>query len=64
MKPDVVQILNRALARSLGNEDLRERFLKAGSTPQASSPEDLRKRYEDWSVIFGKIAKEAGIQPQ
>jgi tripartite-type tricarboxylate transporter receptor subunit TctC len=64
MKPDVVQILNRAIARSLGNEDLRERFLKAGSTPQASSPEDLRKRYEDWSVIFGKIAKEAGIQPQ
>jgi len=64
MKPEIVEILNRAIARSLGNEDLRERFAKAGSTPEASSPEDLRKRYEEWIEIFGKIAKEAGIKPQ
>jgi tripartite-type tricarboxylate transporter receptor subunit TctC len=63
MKPEVVQILNRSIARSLGSEELRERFLKAGSTPQASSPEDLRKRYQDWSGIFGRIAREAGIRP-
>jgi len=64
MKPEIVEILNRAIARSVGNEDLRERFAKAGSTPEASSPEDLRKRYEEWIGIFGKIAKEAGIKPQ
>jgi tripartite-type tricarboxylate transporter receptor subunit TctC len=64
MDPEVVQILSRAIARSLGNEDLRERFAKAGSTPEASSPEDLRRRYEEWTAIFGKLAKEAGIQPQ
>ena len=64
MSRDIVEILGRAIARSLGNEELRERFLKAGSVPQASSPEDLRKRYESWMEIFGKIAKEAGIQPQ
>jgi tripartite-type tricarboxylate transporter receptor subunit TctC len=64
MKPEIVEILNRAIARSLGNEDLRERFAKAGSTPEASSPEDLRRRYEEWIEIFGKIAKEAGIKPQ
>jgi tripartite-type tricarboxylate transporter receptor subunit TctC len=64
MDPEVVQILSRAIARSLGNEDLRERFAKAGSTPEASSPEDLRRRYEEWAAIFGKLAKEAGIQPQ
>jgi tripartite-type tricarboxylate transporter receptor subunit TctC len=63
MRPEVVSTLNRMIARSLGAADLRERFLKAGSVPQASSPEDLRKRYEYWMEIFGKIAKEAGIKP-
>ena len=63
MSPEVVGILNRAIARSLASEDLRDRFAKAGSVPAASSPEDLRKRYEEWMAIFGRIAKEAGIQP-
>jgi tripartite-type tricarboxylate transporter receptor subunit TctC len=63
MRPELVNTLNRAIARALGSEDLRERFLKAGSLPTASSPEDLRKRYEHWMDIFGKIAKEAGIKP-
>jgi tripartite-type tricarboxylate transporter receptor subunit TctC len=63
MNSEVVQILNRGIARSLASADLRERFAKAGSTPAASSPEELRKRYEDWIAIFGKIAKDAGVQP-
>ena len=63
MRSEVVQILNRAIARSLESPDVRERFLKAGSVPTPSSPEDLRKRYEDWVAIFGKIARDAGIQP-
>jgi len=64
MKPEVVQILNRAIARGLESPDLRERFLKAGSVPMASSPQELRKRYEHWSAIFGKIADDAKLQPQ
>jgi tripartite-type tricarboxylate transporter receptor subunit TctC len=64
MNPEVVQILNRAIARSLGNEEVRERFAKAGSAAEASSPEDLRRRYEEWMAIFGKIAQEVGIKPQ
>jgi hypothetical protein len=64
MDPEVVQILTRAIARGVGNEDLRERFAKAGSTAEASSPEDLRKRYEEWMGIFGKIAQGVGIKPQ
>src|SRR2546425_3740570 len=63
MSSEVVQILNRAIARSLESPDVRERVLNAGSVPTASSPEDLRKRYEDWVAIFGKIARDAGIQP-
>ena len=64
MRPEVVQILNQAIAKALEAPDLRERFKSAGSTPLASSPEALRKRYQDWVVIFGKIAKDVGIQPQ
>ena len=64
MDPEVVQILNRAIARSVGNEELRERFAKAGSSAEASSPEELRRRYEEWMAIFGKIAQGVGIKPQ
>jgi len=63
MSSEVVEILNRAIARSLASADLRDRFSKAGSIPMASSPEELRKRYADWMAIFGKIARDAGIQP-
>ena len=49
---------------SLFLPDLRERFAKAGSVPTASTPGQLRKRYEDWMVIFGKIARDAKLQPQ
>jgi tripartite-type tricarboxylate transporter receptor subunit TctC len=63
MSPEIVRILNQAIAKSIAAPDLRERFAKAGSVPLASTPEELRKRYEDWSVIFGRIAKDVGIQP-
>jgi hypothetical protein len=43
---------------------LRERFSKAGSTPLGGTPDDVRKRYADWSAIFGKIARDANIRPQ
>src|SRR3989475_8609186 len=33
MSSEVVEILNRAIARSLASADLRDRFLKAGSMP-------------------------------
>ena len=63
MSAEVVQSLNKAIARSLASANLRQRFLKAGLVPAASGPEELRKRYEDWMVIFGKIASDAGVKP-
>ena len=63
MSPEVVETLNSAIARSLTSSDLRERFLKAGSVPAASTPAELRRRYEEWIDIFGKIAKDAGVKP-
>jgi tripartite-type tricarboxylate transporter receptor subunit TctC len=64
MPRDVVTILNKAIQQSLASPDLRERYAKAGSTPLGSTPEELRKRYEDWMAIFGKIARDAGVKPQ
>jgi len=44
--------------------DMRERLAKTGSVATASSPDELRKRYADWSAIFGRIARDAGLKPQ
>jgi len=52
-----------SFARSLASANLRQGFLKAGLVPAASGPEELRKRYEDWMVIFGKIASDAAVKP-
>ena len=64
MNAEIVQTLNRAVARALQEPDLRERFAKAGSVPSPSTPQELRSRYEHWMAIFGKIAKEARLQPR
>jgi len=64
MNPEHVQVLNRGIARALQDPEIRDRFGKAGSMPQSSTPEELRKRYQDWMAIFGKIAKDANLKPQ
>jgi tripartite-type tricarboxylate transporter receptor subunit TctC len=61
---DVVATLNKAIQQALATPDLRDRFAKAGSVPLGSTPEELRKRYEDWMAVFAKIAKDAGVKPQ
>jgi tripartite-type tricarboxylate transporter receptor subunit TctC len=60
----IVDILNAAIVKSLAAADLRERFATFGSMATGSSPEELRKRYEEWTGIFGRIAKDAGLKPQ
>ena len=64
MSPNVVQLLNRGIVRAVESSDMRERFAKAGSVAMSSTPEALRQRYEHWMEIFGRIAKEAKLQPQ
>ena len=64
MRTDVVQVLNRGIARAVESADMRERFAKAGSVAMSSTPEALRQRYEHWMEIFGRIAREAKLQPQ
>jgi tripartite-type tricarboxylate transporter receptor subunit TctC len=60
---DIVTSLNTAIARTMAMPDVRDRFLKAGLEPVSSSPEELRQRYADWVVKFGKIAKDIGVKP-
>ena len=64
MQPEHVAILNKAIGQALAMPDVRERFQKLGITPASSTPEELRKRYEHWMAIFGKIAKDVGLKPQ
>ena len=64
MAPDIVRTLNGAVARALQAPDLRERVAKAGSVAMASTPEELRARYQHWVAVFGTIAKNAKLQPQ
>jgi len=60
----VVDTLNREIRKALASPDLRDRFVNAGSTPLGSTPDELRRRYEDWSAIFGRIARDANLKPQ
>jgi tripartite-type tricarboxylate transporter receptor subunit TctC len=64
MPSDVVMILNKAIQQALASADLRERFVKAGSVPLGSTPEQLRAKYQHWMGIFEKIARDAGVKPQ
>jgi tripartite-type tricarboxylate transporter receptor subunit TctC len=64
MQPEQVAILNKAIGQALAMPDVRERFQKAAITPAPSTPEELRKRYEHWMAIFGKIAADVGLKPQ
>jgi tripartite-type tricarboxylate transporter receptor subunit TctC len=64
MQPEHVAILNKAIVQALAMPDVRERFQKVGITPMSSTPEELRKRYEHWMAIFGKIASDVGLKPQ
>src|SRR5262245_21973980 len=64
MQPEHVAILNKAIGQALAMPDVRDRFQKVGITPMASTPEEVRKRYEHWMAIFGKIAKDVGLKPQ
>jgi tripartite-type tricarboxylate transporter receptor subunit TctC len=64
MPKNTVDILSKAIAQAIAAPDLRERYIKAGSTPMTGTPEQLHSRFKDWIEIFGKVSTEAGIKPQ
>jgi tripartite-type tricarboxylate transporter receptor subunit TctC len=64
IRRDIVASLNAAIARTLAMPDVRERLQFVGSQPAPTTPEALSRRYADWIGRFGKIAKQAGLEPQ
>ncbi len=62
--PSVNAISSRNKLRVLAMPDVRERILKAGSEPAPGTPEQLAKHIANAVERFGKIAKQARIQPQ
>src|SRR3954451_17087351 len=64
LPPAVVAALNAGIVKSLNSSEVRERYQKAGMTPAPSTPEELRKTYEHWIGVFGRIAKDVGLKPQ
>ena len=64
MQREHVAILNKAIGQALAAPEVRERLQKAGLDAAPSTAEELRKRYELWMGIFGKIAKDVGLKPQ
>jgi tripartite-type tricarboxylate transporter receptor subunit TctC len=62
--PDIIARLNRALNAVNARADVRERLLKAGVQPAASTPEEtqamVRAEWQRW----GDVARKAGIMPE
>jgi tripartite-type tricarboxylate transporter receptor subunit TctC len=62
MPREVVSRLNDAVGRIVNAPDVRERLLKSGSEPAASTPETLAVLIRENVAKFGKIIKTAGIK--
>jgi len=61
---EIVQLLNREVAAVLNDAALRERLLKLGIEPEASSPEGLRDLIQSEITKWARVIKEADIRPE
>lgn len=61
---EIVQLLNREVGIVLKDPALRERLLKLGIEPEASSPEGLRELIQSEITKWARVMKEAGIRAE
>ena len=61
---EIVQLLNREVGAVLNDTALRERLLKLGIEPEASSPEGLRDLIQSEITKWARVIKEADIRPE
>ena len=61
---EIVQLLNREVGVVLNDAAVRERLLKLGIEPEASSPEGLRNLIQSEITKWARVIKEAGIRPE
>lgn len=59
-----IEKLNRLLAVAVRSESLRSFYAGSGTEPTVSSPEGLRDFQARETVLWGKIIRAAGIQPE
>lgn len=64
MPRDVVERLNREIGRALKDPATIALLEKQGVEPQASTPEELARYTAEELKTWGRVVKEAGIQPQ
>jgi tripartite-type tricarboxylate transporter receptor subunit TctC len=64
MPRGIVTQLNRDIAAVLQDADTRERIVRQGATPAASTPEHLAETLKTDFVRFRKIIADAGLKPQ
>ena len=60
----IVDQLNRDLAAVLQDAETRERIVRQGATPAASTPEQLSTTLKSDFIRFRKIVADAGLKPQ
>ena len=60
---DVVNKLNGAVNKALGQSAVKEKFAAAGAIAQGATVEEFAKFLRDEQVLWGKVVREANIQP-
>jgi tripartite-type tricarboxylate transporter receptor subunit TctC len=61
---DIVELLNRAIVRSIALPEIKERLSALGFEPLASTAEETVKQVEVEGEIWGKVIRAANIKPQ
>lgn len=61
---EIVQLLNREVGAVLNDAALRERLLKLGIEPEASSPDGLRDLIQSEIAKWARVIKEADIRQE
>jgi len=61
---DIVELLNRAIVRSIALPEIKERLSALGFEPLASTPEETVKQVEVEGEIWAKVIRAANIKPQ
>jgi tripartite-type tricarboxylate transporter receptor subunit TctC len=62
--PDVVELLNREVGAVLADPELKQRFLGLGLEPLPGPPQALGARMKSEIGKWGRVIKDAGIEPQ
>jgi tripartite-type tricarboxylate transporter receptor subunit TctC len=62
LPPEIVNVLNKAVREALATPEIKERMLKFGMTPRASSPEALEKLMKANFAQWEKVIADAKIK--